>query len=95
MNSCYTHKIPINIYLQFGKNIFHNFKPNTGEYKITYCEYIGLPKDNEKYKQQWHTDLSKKYIDHYVFKGNSYQQRATIALNYDFMINPDKRIHAV
>lgn len=39
--------------------------------------------------------MSKKYIDHYVFKGNSYQQRATIALNYDFMINPDKRIHAV
>lgn len=39
--------------------------------------------------------MSKKYIDHYVFKGNSYQQRATIALNYDFMINPDKRIHCV
>ena len=50
MNSCYTSKIPINFYLQFGKNIFHSFKPNDGQYKITYCEYIGLPKDNEKYK---------------------------------------------
>ena len=47
MNSCFTNKIPINFYVQIGKNVFQSFKPNDGQYKVTYCEYIGTKKEKD------------------------------------------------